>query len=153
MAKVSSTPGKTRTINFFRVNDRFHLVDLPGYGYARRSKEERSQWPVFIESYLRHRKTLACVVLLIDASIPPVQSDEEMEAWLKHHGVTVVRVFTKADKARQADIARRLKSMDPSDGEASVFVSSRTGRGIDNLWRVILEILASADTSDTTPSG
>ena len=152
MAKVSSTPGKTRTLNFFRVNGRFHLVDLPGYGYARRSKEERGQWPIFIESYLRSRKNLACVVLLMDASIPPVRSDEEMEAWLLHHRIRLIRVFTKSDKARQADIARRMKTLKSGDDSLSLFVSSRTGRGMDELWKAIQAILATADTP-TSPAG
>ena len=151
LAKVSSTPGKTRTINFFRVNDAFYLVDLPGYGYARRSKEERSQWPVFIENYLRRRRTLVCVVLLIDASIPPVRSDEEMNAWLHHYGVPVVRAFTKADKARQGDLARRRQSLDPSGAEPCVFVSARTGRGIDELWKVLYTKINASDVPSLPP--
>lgn len=141
LARVSTTPGKTRLINFFLVDGKFHLVDLPGYGYARRSKAERQRWAEFLEAYLKNRETLRAVVLLIDVSIPPVASDEEMLAWLAHYGVAVVPVLTKADKAKQAAISRRVRTMkDMGPCEGPLVVSARKGQGIPELWRCLFRL-------------
>jgi len=134
-AKVSSTPGKTRMINFFKINGTFHLVDLPGYGYAKRSKRERRQWAVFLEKYIKGRETLKAVVLLTDISVPPVQSDIDMKNWLHYHEVQVIDVYTKADKAKQHEIAKRLKEHTKDGSEhGPVVLSVKTGFGMDRLW-------------------
>ncbi len=139
-AKVSSTPGKTRLINFFKINGTFHLVDLPGYGYAKRSKRERRQWAGFLEQYIKGRETLKAVVLLTDISVPPVQSDIDMRNWLSYHGVEIVNVYTKSDKAKQQEIARRLKDLAEDGTEHGsgvldpVVLSVKTGVGMERLW-------------------
>lgn len=146
VARVSSTPGKTRLINFFRINGSFHLVDLPGYGYAKRSKTERKRWADFLEGYITGRETLKAVVLLSDVSIPPQPSDQEMKEWLEYHGITVVQVFTKADKARKADLARRMKEFDEAgqgNGSQPLVISVRKGQGIDGLWSRLQGIISS----------
>lgn len=137
-AKVSSTPGKTRLINFFKINGKFHFVDLPGYGYAKRSKQERRQWARFLEGYIMGRETLKAVVLLTDISVPPVQSDADMRSWLDHHGVRVIDVYTKADKAKQHEIAKRLKERTNLVSEYEpVVLSVKSGIGIDKLWNCL----------------
>ncbi|MBI5141668.1 MAG: YihA family ribosome biogenesis GTP-binding protein [Nitrospirae bacterium] len=147
-AKVSSTPGKTRLINFFRVNNSFHLVDLPGYGHARVSAAEKKRWGVFIEDYLTKRETLRVVVLLRDISIPPVASDTDMADWMIASGIPFIEVLTKADKAGQGEIARRVNAARetiPADG-AVLVVSSKTGLGIDKLWKEMSGRLLASDT-------
>ncbi len=97
LAKVSVTPGKTQTINHFIINDKWYLVDLPGYGYAKVSKTQRRTWEQFIQNYLVKRDNLQCVFLLIDSRIPPQQSDLEFANWLGERLIPFVIVFTKID--------------------------------------------------------
>jgi len=98
LAKVSGTPGKTQTINYFVINHTWHLVDLPGYGYARRSMSERKKWTAMIENYLTKRKQLQYVFILVDSRIPPQQSDINFVHFLGEHNLPFAIVFTKADK-------------------------------------------------------
>ena len=98
LAKVSGTPGKTQTINYFVINHTWHLVDLPGYGYARRSQSEREKWTKMIENYLLKRKQLQYVFILIDSRIPPQQSDLNFIYFLGENNLPFIIVFTKADK-------------------------------------------------------
>lgn len=98
LAKVSGTPGKTQTINYFVINNTWHLVDLPGYGYARRSISEREKWTKMIENYLTKRKQLQYVFILIDSRIPPQASDINFINFLGENNLPFIIVFTKADK-------------------------------------------------------
>ena len=98
LAKIGKTPGKTRLINFFIINNDFHLVDLPGYGYAKVSKKEQESWGKIIETYLYGREELKKVVLLVDARHKPTADDITMYEWIKHYGYNVVVVATKKDK-------------------------------------------------------
>ena len=98
LAKVSGTPGKTQTINYFVINHTWHLVDLPGYGYARRSMSERQKWTVMIENYLKNRKQLQYVFILIDSRIPPQANDLHFINFLGENNLPFAIVFTKADK-------------------------------------------------------
>ena len=98
LAKVSGTPGKTQTINYFVINHTWHLVDLPGYGYARRSQAEREKWTKMIENYLLKRKQLQYVFILIDSRIPPQQLDLNFIYFLGENNLPFIIVFTKADK-------------------------------------------------------
>jgi GTP-binding protein len=98
LAKVSGTPGKTQTINYFVINNTWHLVDLPGYGYARRSMSERKKWTTMIENYLINRKQLQYVFVLVDSRIPPQQSDINFIHFLGEKNLPFIIVFTKADK-------------------------------------------------------
>lgn len=97
LAKVSSTPGKTQSLNYFLINNQWHLVDLPGYGYAKRSKTLRSSWEKTMYTYFETRETLVNIFLLIDSRIKPMKSDLEMIDWLGENGVPFAIVYTKAD--------------------------------------------------------
>lgn len=109
IAKVSSTPGKTRTINFFLINNSIYLVDFPGYGYAKISKEERNSWKSMIESYFLNRVELKKVILLIDSRHKPFESDLLMCEWIRHMGYDLSIIATKSDKLKYSEIKRNEK--------------------------------------------
>ena len=98
LAKTSQTPGKTQLINHFLINGNWHLVDLPGYGYAKTSRSNRHDWEKFIRYYLRNRENLQCVFTLIDSRLEPQKIDIEFCSWLGENGIPFVLAFTKADK-------------------------------------------------------
>lgn len=108
LAKVSGTPGKTQSINFFLINDRWHLVDLPGYGYARVSKTTRGRWEGMIETYLRRRDNLQCIFVLIDSNIPPQKIDLEFIGNLGEWQLPFVCVFTKSDRVSQREVQANI---------------------------------------------
>jgi GTP-binding protein len=108
LAKTSSTPGKTQTINHFLVNGAWYLVDLPGYGYARTSKTLKKEIPALIGDYLLHRKTLACLFVLIDCRHKPLENDGEFIAWAGKNQVPLVLCFTKTDKLSAAQLHHKL---------------------------------------------
>ena len=98
LAKTSQTPGKTQLINHFLINENWYIVDLPGYGFAKTSKDNRAEWERFIRYYLKNRENLQCVFVLIDSRVPPQKLDLDFCTWLGEHGISFVLVFTKADK-------------------------------------------------------
>ena len=98
LAKTSQTPGKTQLINHFLINEHWQLVDLPGYGYAKTSRSNRSDWEKFIRYYLRNRENLQCVFVLIDSRLSPQKIDIEFCSWLGENGIPFLLIFTKADK-------------------------------------------------------
>lgn len=100
IARISSTPGKTQTINYYKINDSWYLVDLPGYGYAKISKTARKKWRTMIERYLQLRKSLQCVFTLIDSRIPLQKNDSEFLDWLGENRIPFVIAYTKIDKVR-----------------------------------------------------
>lgn len=109
LAKVSKTPGFTKLINFFTINSRWRLVDLPGYGYARTGKRTKDQFNQSVAEYLNKRETLLCVFSLIDSSLPPQRIDLEFVEWLVDHEVPFVLVFTKTDKVKQSVVNTNLR--------------------------------------------
>ena len=109
LAKVSGTPGKTQTINYFVINDTWHLVDLPGYGFARKSQEMRKKWTQMIRNYLQQRKQLQYVFVLIDSRIPPQAIDIDFINWLGANSIPFVIVFTKADKLNGKDTIQNVE--------------------------------------------
>src|SRR5690242_10317748 len=109
LAKVSQTPGKTRLINFFLINNDFFLVDLPGYGYAKVSKAEQASWGKTIETYLHGRDELKRVVLLVDSRHKPTADDITMYEWIKHYGYDVIVVSTKKDKLSSNELRKSGK--------------------------------------------
>lgn len=109
LAKVSQTPGKTRLVNFFLINNDFYLVDLPGYGYAKVSKSEKESWGKTIEMYLTGREQLKRVVLLVDSRHKPTGDDIMMYEWFKHFGYNVVVVGTKSDKITKNELKKSEK--------------------------------------------
>lgn len=108
LARTSSTPGKTATINFYEVEKKYRFVDLPGYGYAKVSKEEKKKWGGMIENYLSKRKNLKGVFLLVDARHKPSQDDKMMFEWIKNFGYEPIVVATKLDKLKKSEIERNL---------------------------------------------
>ncbi len=145
LAKTSNTPGKTRTLNYYRVNDAFYLVDLPGYGYAKRSHSERQRWAVLVEAYIKDRAVLRGFIHLLDARHDPTDQDLEMVRWLLQTEKPFLLVATKADKLSGSRLKVRLdrtRSLLP-DAEAFDLVpfSATTGRGRQEVWTWIQEIL------------
>jgi GTP-binding protein len=144
-ARVSSTPGRTRAINFFALADspqrqqpQMIFADLPGYGYAKVSKSISAEWPKFIEPYLRDRETLALCVCLVDSTIPPRASDAQLVEFLEHSGRAYVVVGTKADRLSGNGRAQALKALREAFGsEHLLLVSSKTGAGMKELWAAI----------------
>ncbi len=146
VAKVSKTPGKTRAINFFDVGGKWRLVDLPGYGFARLSKEEIERWGRLIDTYLRERETLTAVIQLIDSRHPPMKNDLEMIDWLAETGVKTVIALTKVDKlgkndARQATGKFRKAFLQGLDWPV-VATSAETKNGREELLEEIERLLA-----------
>jgi len=112
LAKVSSTPGKTQTINHFIINENWYLVDLPGYGYAKISKYQREKWTRFIRAYMKRRENLQCVFLLIDSRLSPQKIDLEFANWLGAIPVPFVIVYTKSDKNKTRELNKNVKNFE-----------------------------------------
>jgi len=145
LARVSRTPGRTQEINFFRVNDAFVLVDLPGYGYARVSRERRDQWRPLIEGYLTSSPALRGVVQLVDARHEPTADDRAMLDYLARIGVPTLVVVTKVDKlAASAGIARveALREELGLDPSQIIAFSATTGLGRDELAEAVAGLVA-----------
>ena len=140
---TSSTPGKTRLINFFRVNDAFMFVDLPGYGYAKVPHSERRSWRPMIERYLSDRESLKAVVVILDVRRTPGPEEVQLLEWLEVSDIPPVLVVTKADKLSKSARAKQLAliaeaiAVDPHD---LLLFSSKTRHGWDALWKAILEL-------------
>ena len=108
LARVSGTPGKTITINFYNIDKKIYLVDLPGYGYAKRSKEEVAKWGEMMEDYLANRKQLVQTILLVDSRHTPTAQDIQMAEWIRHYHDRLVVITTKMDKLKKSEIDERL---------------------------------------------
>ncbi|BAI81298.1 GTP-binding protein [Deferribacter desulfuricans SSM1] len=142
LVKVSQKPGKTRTINFFNINDELIFVDLPGYGYAKVSKKDRELWKVMIETYLTKRSQLKAVVLIIDIRVGPTNDDKLMYEWFMAYNVPTIVAFTKCDKLSNNKIQKQLAIIKKEFGDGLgdyVLFSSVTRRGKDELWGIIKE--------------
>ena len=144
-ARVSKTPGRTREINFFKVNDAFLLADLPGYGYARVSKERSAEWGPLIESYLRGTKDLRGVVQLLDVRHDPTDDDRQMLDFLADVGVPVMFVATKTDKISRLAVDKRIQELAiilQVEEDHIIPFSAQTGAGRDELAEAIAGLLA-----------
>ncbi len=108
LAKISSTPGKTQLINYFLIDESWYLVDLPGYGYAKRSKALRAEWDKLIRNYLLNRTNLVCTFLLIDSRLDPQENDINFMEWLGSNQLPFVIVFTKTDKLGKTELQKKL---------------------------------------------
>ncbi|MBE6086607.1 MAG: YihA family ribosome biogenesis GTP-binding protein [Clostridium beijerinckii] len=137
LAKVSQTPGKTRLVNFFLINDDFYLVDLPGYGYAKVSKAEKDSWGKTVEMYLTGREQLKRVVLLVDSRHKPTGDDIIMHEWIKHFGYDVIVVATKSDKLTRNELKKNEKvikeTLKLNSDDKLYFFSSLNKDGKDEL--------------------
>jgi len=112
LAKTSQSPGKTQTINHFMINDRWYLVDLPGYGFAKVSKTMREKWSLMIKTYLTKRETLCCVFVLIDSRIEPQKKDLEFLQYLGEHGIPLSIIFTKCDKLSLGKVLSNVRKFE-----------------------------------------
>ena len=141
LVKTSATPGKTRAINFFLVNQRFLLVDLPGYGYAKVSREIQASWRPMIEMYLQQRDTLRAVVHIVDLRHPPTLQDQQLRAWLRHHDITTVTVATKADQVTRSQRAAHIQAIRQelalSPEEPVLLFSAHNHEGRLQLWHCL----------------
>lgn len=143
LARISSTPGKTQLISHFLINEQWYLVDLPGYGYAKRSKKARASWEVMIRNYLTQRTSLMMVFLLIDSRIPPQMLDLEFMQWMAQQEVPFILVFTKTDKISAKVLSENLKDYKEvlldqwEEAPSAILTSSRTQKGRDDVLQLI----------------
>lgn len=145
LARTSSTPGKTRLLNFFRINDCCYWVDLPGYGYARVSKSMRGEWQKLIEGYLKQRESLRGVIQLVDLRHPPTADDVQMYQWFQHYNRPTILVATKADKISRGQWAQHLqvirKTLEIGPEVPVIVFSSANGTGVPELAQQIERLL------------
>ena len=140
-ARISATPGKTQTINFYNINDALYLVDLPGYGYARVSEKEKEQWGRMIERYLHSSSQLKAVFLLIDIRHEPSANDKLMYKWIVDQGYEPVIIATKLDKIKRSQVQKHVKMLKEGlalvPGTTVIPFSSVTKQGRDEIWELI----------------
>ena len=141
LAKTSQTPGRTRAINFFRIDRRLYFVDLPGYGFAKVSAAEQRRWKHLVEAYLERRGTLKLVVLIIDLRHGPTVLDQQMREWLNASGLPFCVAASKSDKLKRAARLRSVVSIRETFASPIPF-SAVTGEGTKQLWRAIDSALA-----------
>ncbi|MEW9500587.1 ribosome biogenesis GTP-binding protein YihA/YsxC [Jeotgalibacillus marinus] len=143
LARISSKPGKTQTLNFYLLNEALYFVDVPGYGYAKVSKSERAAWGKMIETYMTDRGPLKAVVLIVDLRHPPTKDDIMMYDFLKHFDIPCLVVATKADKIPKGKWQKHMsitrRAMQIEDGDGLIMFSSETGIGKDDAWAFITE--------------
>lgn len=140
-ARISATPGKTQTINFYNINEEMYLVDLPGYGYAKVSEKDKIEWGKLIERYLHGSKQLRAVFLLIDIRHDPSDNDRMMYDWIVNNGYRPVIVATKLDKIKRSQISKQVKAVRTGLGlrqeDILIPFSSQTKQGLKELWQLI----------------
>ncbi len=140
LALTSSTPGRTRLLNFFLINNRFSFVDLPGYGFARVSLEEKKRWGLMVERYLKERRALRLVVLILDIRRDPSEDDLSLMKWLRIYNKNFIVVLTKADKVSKSRAKVHMDSIKKNLGmpvERMILFSARTGEGKTEIWNAI----------------
>lgn len=144
LARTSSQPGKTQTINFYNVEDKLYFVDLPGYGYAKVSASVKEKWGKMIEKYLRVSKQLKCVFLLVDIRHEPGANDCEMYKWILSKGYKPVVIATKLDKISKGQVQRQVavirKTLECDKETVIIPFSAETKQGKDEIWNVIEEV-------------
>lgn len=150
LARTSSEPGKTQTINYYFINHSFYLVDLPGYGYAKVSQEIREKWGRMIEKYLHTSRQLKAVILLVDIRHKPGENDLMMYNWIKESGYRPVVVATKSDKLKRSEYSKAIKEVKNSLGMSAediiIKFSAKTGDGREDLLKYISEITDPAES-------
>ncbi len=146
LARVSSTPGKTVTINFYNIDDTIHLVDLPGYGYAKRPRSEVEKWGRMMEDYLANRPQLVQTILLVDSRHKPTADDIQMAEWIRHYHDRIIVIATKLDKLKKSEIEPNLELIwqTLSLGEEDILVpfSTADDEGKITVWDMITMMLA-----------
>lgn len=152
LAKTSGNPGKTRTINYFLINNSFYFVDLPGYGYAKVPKDLQESWGRMMEQYLIDREELKVIIVLVDIRHKPSKGDENMMEFIKHYDIPFIVAATKADKISRGQRAKYLKVIKDSlglDYDSIVACSTLDRTGIEELLTKMDEFLESDDTNET----
>ena len=146
LARTSSQPGKTQTINFYNINDERYLVDLPGYGYAKVSQEAKEQWGKMIERYLHSSKQLKAVFLLIDIRHDPSANDKQMYQWMRHYGFDPIIIATKLDKINRSQIQKQLKAirvgLEAQKDTIIIPYSSLSKQGREEIYDLLDSILS-----------
>ncbi|KOO46940.1 ribosome biogenesis GTP-binding protein YihA/YsxC [Priestia koreensis] len=141
LARISSKPGKTQTLNFYDLDQKLMFVDVPGYGFAKVSKKEREAWGKMIETYLTDRDPLKAVVQIVDLRHPPSKDDIMMYDFLKHYEIPVILIATKADKIPKGKWQKHMKivysALQVEEGDKVVLFSSETGLGKEEAWAAI----------------
>ena len=140
-ARISATPGKTQTINFYNINEELYLVDLPGYGYAKVSEKEKQQWGRLIERYLHQSAQLRAVFLLIDIRHDPSANDRMMYHWILDQGFAPIIIATKLDKLKRSQVAKHIKmlkeGLELRPGTTVIPFSSGTKQGREEIWELV----------------
>ena len=156
LARTSAQPGKTQTINFYNVHDSLYLVDLPGYGYARVSKEEKEKWGKLIERYLHTSKQLKTVFLLVDIRHVPGENDRIMYDWICRNGYQPVVIATKADKIKKSQLQKQIKilreGLSVKPGTKLIPFSAQTKQGREEIWNEIEEAAGLKEEMETEES-
>lgn len=145
LARTSAQPGKTQTINFYNINDQFNFVDLPGYGYAKVSKQEKDKWGLMIETYLKGRNQLKEVILLVDIRHEPGINDRHMYEWIKSYNFTGYVIATKADKLSRSQQIKCIsvikKCLDIKDNNLILPFSAASKAGVEEAWSLFENIM------------
>ena len=151
LARVSGTPGKTITINFYNIDDTIYLVDLPGYGYAKRSKEETAKWGEMMEDYLANRAELVQTILLVDSRHKPSKDDVTMADWIRHYHDRLIVIATKTDKLKKSEIEGNLEliweTLEMTDDDILVPFSTKDDEGKFTVWDMI-EMMRAAEIEE-----
>ncbi len=157
LARTSSEPGKTQTINFYNVNDEMYLVDLPGYGYARVSKEESARWGRMIEKYLHTSQDLKAVFLLVDIRHAPGANDKMMYQWIVDSGFKPIIIATKLDKIKRSQVQKQLKlirtTLEVLPDTLMIPFSAQTKQGRDEIWEVMDGFLTTEEPAEVEEDG
>lgn len=154
LARTSAQPGKTQTINFYKINDELDLVDLPGYGYARVTPAEKEKWGKMIENYLHTSHNLKAVFLLIDIRHDPSANDRQMYEWILHNGYEPIIIATKLDKLKRSQVQKNLKAiregLQLKKGTTVIPYSAETKQGRDEIWALIESMMNPQVESEAT---
>lgn len=141
LARTSSQPGKTQTVNFYHVNQEIYLVDLPGYGYAKVNQETKAKWGKMVENYLHGSKQLKAVFLLIDIRHEPSANDRDMYEWIVHQGYEPVIIATKLDKIKRSQVQKQMRIIREGlklvPGTKIIPFSAQTRQGREEIWELI----------------
>ncbi|MEY8336862.1 ribosome biogenesis GTP-binding protein YihA/YsxC [Lachnospiraceae bacterium 62-35] len=157
LARTSAQPGKTQTINFYRINDSLYYVDLPGYGYTKAAIEVKEKWGKMVERYLKKSQMLRCVFLLIDIRHEPSANDRMMYEWIVHNGYEPVIIATKLDKLKRSQVGQHIKMLKthlglPKEGVVIPF-SAETKQGREEIWAYIEKQIQTEGTKEEKQEG
>jgi GTP-binding protein len=143
LARISATPGKTRSVNFYRINQALFFVDLPGFGYAKAGKSEIRQWKDLVEVYFQRRAAIALVIQLVDSRMPPAKMDLQLHEWLETLALPSMLVATKSDKLSNSQQGLQLRTMLSVFGQKPIVLfSAKTGAGCKDIWKQVLQATA-----------